>query len=114
MYGMPSMGSASDAYLLAGQVRALGDCLPRDCLASSLILTFPLGVLVCQQDPSRLPKSSKSLVKFPPGSTLFISNLGASTSEQEIAGIFGRYDRQAITLSHVSRRTLWNLMVSYA
>lgn len=50
----------------------------------------PDAYLLGGQD--RLPKpAGKSLVRFPPGSTLFISNLGTASSEQEISEVFGAF-----------------------
>jgi hypothetical protein len=95
MYGLPSMGPVPDAYLLGGQVRAVGLAfgardLTGDADARTGLCASPSSPPVPLQD--RLPKpGGKSLVRFPPGSTLFISNLGAASSEQEISEVFGAY-----------------------
>jgi hypothetical protein len=98
MYGLSSMGPVPDAYLLGGQVRAVGlACGARDFTRDADART---GLYGSPDSPpvyslplqDRLPKpAGKSLVRFPPGSTLFISNLGTASSEQEISEVFGAY-----------------------
>jgi len=51
----------------------------------------PESYLLAGQESPRLSKTSKPVFKFPPGSTLYIANLGSATSEIEITEIFGRF-----------------------